>query len=304
MANKTIKHFVIIRFFPYQGSRFPHDVLDINFLATQLPLAKNNGLRSLENQTSKNFELIFLMNDKYFLDKKYEFIFTELKASVTVPVRFVKDSEMPSLFEEAYNKYDFVIQTRIDFDDFVFKGAVADTQNKVNECNDILSYGYCKGYTYIYGELFSFYGYVEGSGHHSTFPSLILKSSFAKKIPYVSIYRFPHALVHYKLKEFLESNGIEFSESMFQQNHSIDAFIYYRHEASQQLLVTNTKLQLPKRKPLTTANVTKKKLEEEFGFYLPLKSIKNEEADFNYDFTSTQAEEFGFSQDLTSIKYL
>lgn len=302
--DKAIKHFVIVRFFPYQGSRFPHDVLDVDFLATQLPLAKNNGLRSLENQTNKNFELVFLMNDKYFLDKKYEFIFTKLKESVTVPFIFVKDSEIPSLFEEAYSKYDFVIQTRMDFDDFVFKEAVDDTQNKINDCNHILSYGYCKGYTYVYGELFSSHGYVEGSGHLGIFSSLILKSSFAKKIPDIFIYKFPHALVHYKLKEFLESNGVEFSENMFQQNHSIDAFIYYRHEFSQQLLVTNTELKLPKRKPLTTANITKKQLRDEFGFTLELKSIKDKEFVFDYDFKSTQVEEFGFRQDLNSIKWI
>ena len=178
------------------------------------------------------------------------------------------------MFQDAYDKYDFVIQTRLDFDDFACRDAVADTQSKVSECTDIVSYGYCKGYQYILGELFPFYSKYNGIGHHSAFPSLIVNSSFGKKIPSIFIYSFDHTKVKIKLKDFLEKNGIKFRENMFQQNFSMKAFIYFRHEFSQELLVTNSILKLPNKEKLTTADITKKTLEDDFGFHRELNSIE------------------------------
>lgn len=272
-SHKKIKHFVVSRFFPFQRKEFPHNILDVDFLSKQLPLAKNM-LRSLENQTNKKFELVFIANPKFFDDPKYEFIFSTLRDSTTLPLKFIKWSEVTSLFQGAYDKYDFVIQTRIDFDDFTCKDAVADTQSKVSECTDIISYGYCNGYQYIYGELIPFFhGYNDG-GHQSTFPSLIVNSSFGKKIPSIFIYNFNHTKVKIQLKDFLEKNGVEFKEDMFQQNFSMKAFIYFRHEFAQELLVTNSTLKLPNKGKLTTADITKKQLEDQFGFTLELNSIK------------------------------
>ena len=41
MSDKTIKHFIFSRFFPKQDPKYPYDVLDVNFLSTQVVLAKN-----------------------------------------------------------------------------------------------------------------------------------------------------------------------------------------------------------------------------------------------------------------------
>ena len=209
MADKTVKHFVFSRFFLGQDPKYPHDVLDVNFLSTQLALAKN-VLRSLENQTNKNFELVFLMNPKYFDNPKYEFIFSTLKDLTTLPLKFTKESEMRGLVESAYNDYDFVIQSRMDFDDFIFKNAIEDTQSKVNECENILAYGYCKGYMYfcddrelyvhnilwIHKELSN-----EPLGHKSILQSLILKSPFAKNLPPIDMYGGSHGLIKLRIKK-------------------------------------------------------------------------------------------------------
>ena len=105
--------------------------------------------------------------------------------------------------------------------------------------------------------------------------SLILNSSFAKTIPLVSVNSFTHEKFKIKMKEFLEKNGVEFLERMFEQNTSTTAYIYYRHDFSQELNKHGgTKFKLPKRKSLTTADITRKQLEEEFGFFHELKSIK------------------------------
>ena len=69
-SDKKIKHFVVSRFFPVQRKEFPHNILDVDFLLKQLSLAKNM-LRSLENQTNKNFESVFVANPKFFEDPKY-----------------------------------------------------------------------------------------------------------------------------------------------------------------------------------------------------------------------------------------
>ncbi|MBD3879680.1 MAG: hypothetical protein SR1Q5_08405 [Quinella sp. 1Q5] len=311
MSNKTIKHFVITRFFERKVEGYIHDIFDVNFVSEQVLLAKNNVLKSLENQTNKNFEIIFLVNDKYLSEEKYGFIFTELKSGITLPIRFMRSNTLRELIQGAYNSYDFVISTKIDYDDFAYKNAVADTQNKVEECDRILSYGYNKGYVYFDKELYPFYDLYEKNGmaHASIFQSLILESSFAKNLPYVNAYSFGHAKVKSLLKAFLEKNGVEFSEKMFQYNDSDNAFIFFRHDAtSSNKGIAYTKTNLPPRvrgkKKLTVKDITKKQLEEEFNFHYDLKSIPEEESNFYYDLKSMQLEEFGLNFDLMSITWV
>lgn len=286
MSEKTIKHFILSRFFPFQRGNFPYDVLDVDFLSKQLPLAKNM-LRSLENQTNKNFELVFRVNSKFCDNSKYKFIFSTLKNSTTLPLTFINgggglfevesNSGFLALLKDSLNKYDFVITTRMDFDDFVYKDAVADTQSKVEECEDILAYGYNKGYTCIYNELYSrVCTWWKNTGHESVFQSLILKSSSVKELPYVVVEKFDHPLIKSQIKTFVEENGLRFSENMFQENSVTNAFIYVRHAfAQEQLAVHGGKpFNTSGLKLLTTKDITKKQLEEEFGFFHELNSIK------------------------------
>lgn len=280
MSDKTIKHFVFSRFFPRQDPKYPYDVLDVDFLSKQLIIA-NNMLRSLENQTNKNFDLVFIANPMFFDNPKYEFIFSTLQASTALPLTFTTRENIPRLVKEAYKKYDFVIQSRMDFDDFIYKDAVEDTQCKIEECKNILVYGYCNGYTYVYNELYLDYRPCNGIGHYAILQSMILNSSFAKKIPFISSYSFDHAKIKNKLKDFFEKNNIAFSENMFQQNMSANAYIYFRHEFSHYNLINRSKMKTPpeqqkisERKKLTTEDITKKQLEDEFGFFYDLNSIK------------------------------
>ena len=280
MANATIKHFIFIQFFNWQNPNYPYNVLDVEFLKTQLSLTKN-ALRSLENQTNKNFEVIFTLNDKIFLngirDKKYDVIFSTLKDSTVLPVKFENKFDTDAFVKIALNEYDFVIQSRIDFDDFIFKDAVADTQSKVDECENILAYGYCKGYTYLYGELYPYYYLWNGVGHLGILQSFILKSSAVKKMPLMGIGGFYHDRFKTMLKAFLDRNSIAFSENMFQQNNSTNAFIYFRHEFSQEQLSKNAgnpQFKIPNFSPLTTSDITAAQLKSKFGFDYELKSIK------------------------------
>lgn len=287
VSPDRIKHFVIIRFFPYKRRDFPHDIFDVDFLSKQLVLAKNNGLKSLENQTNKNFELVFVVNPKLFEDAKYEFIFSTLRESTTLQVEFVKTNEgvysgernlqsdeLSQLIKKSFDEYDFVIQSRIDFDDFMYKGAVADIQNKVEECDSILIYGYGNGYVYIQGEIYPFvrdYASAGGTGHIALLQSFIMKSSVAKNMPFFEIYNFPHTKIKLAMKTFLEKNGIEFSENMFQQNTTDPAFIYFRHNSAVSSHSRSKAKGAPK---LDSQTLSKKKLEEEFGFNYKLNSIK------------------------------
>ena len=281
MADAKIKHFVIVRFFEHKVAAYIHDIFDVDFVAERVLLAKNNLLSSLENQTNKDFEVIFLVNDKYLSDEKYGFIFTELQNGISFPLRFMKSDTLRRLIHDTYDEYDFVIQSKIDYDDFVYKNAVADTQSKVNECNNILAYGYNKGYVYFNGELYPFYDLYQynGMAHSAVFQSLILKSEFAKKLPYVNLYSFIHTVIKVRLKDFLEKNGFEFFENMFQQNASDNALIFFRHDSTESnqgkpYSETEPPGRIKGKKKLTTVDITKKQLEEEFGFTgYELKSI-------------------------------
>lgn len=274
MADKTIKHFVMVQFFTWQNPNYPHNVLDVDFLSSQVSLTQNI-FRSLENQTNKNFELIFRVHKNLLSETKYEPILLTLKNSTTLPLKFSVGKERRRWIKEALNNYDYVITSRMDFDDFIYKDAVADTQSKIKDCDKILAYGYCKGYRYVYGELYSHRNLWGGEGHLGIMQSLIVNSSFAKTIPFVSVNSFIHNNVKLAMENFLENNGVKFTENMFEQNTMTNAYIYYRHNFSQQLLKSgNTEFKIPKHRPLTTADITKKQLEEEFGFFRELNSIK------------------------------
>lgn len=282
--GKRLKHFVIIRFFPYKRPEFNQDIFDLDFVARQVSLAKNNCLKSLENQSNKNFEIVFLANENYFADKKFDFIFTDLTDATSLPMKFIKcnstnlaTSELLALINDARDEYDFVIQSRIDFDDFIYKDAVTDTQNKIEDCDSILAYGYLRGYTYFNGELYPYYEPWRGVGHKSIFQSIILETSFAKKIPFMGIYSFNHTKVKLKLEEVFASKGLPFYENMFQQNSSTNAFIWFRHDETWSN-DGNAYVEIPKYvkrvKKLTADDISKKQLEEEFGFYYDVNSIQ------------------------------
>lgn len=276
MPDKKIKHFIFMRFFSSKKADYPYDIYDVTFLTKQLLLAKNNALSSLENQTNKNFDLVFITNPKFFDNPKYEFVFSALQYATTLPLKFIKVNEMSGLVKNALKEYDFVIYSRMDLDDFIFKNAIADTHSNVAECDNILAYGYCRGYSYIWGELYEHYRLWKGVGHHSVLQSLILKTSFAKNLPILSIYN-PHPTIKTFLKKFLDDNGLTFSENMFKQNTSTNAYIYFRHEFSLDQFVekSHNPLKPPKNKePITSADITKKQLADEFGFHLKLNSIK------------------------------
>lgn len=273
-SNKKLKHFIIMRFFTFNDPKYPYDIYDVNFLSQQIILARN-ALGSLENQTNKNFELVFMVNDKFFDDPKYEFIFSSLQDSTSLPLTFIKKGQLRNLIKNASNEYDFIIQSRMDFDDFAFKDAITDIQNKVDECVNILVYGYCKGYIYLNGNLYDTEPYNE-IGHRSILQSVITKSDLLKKYHYIGVYTFDHAKIKLKMKNFFEEKGLEFSESMFQQNISTVAYIYFRHTYSHFMQINNYDKQVKKamKRYSSIANITKKQLEEEFGFFRELNSIK------------------------------
>ena len=79
------------------------------------------------------------------------------------------------------------------------------------------------------------------------------------------------------MKKFLEKNGVEFSESMFKQNTTMSAYIRFTHELSHAHVIhnmTNVMDRTLKNPNLTSTDITKKQLEEDFGFTYELKSIE------------------------------
>ena len=278
VADTTVKHYIVMRFFPKQKKNYPHNVLDVEFLQKHTTLAANNALKSLANQTNKNFEIVFLMHPRTFVDESYKFIFDTLTEASPVPVHFPKNYN--AFIEDAYAKYDFVIQSRMDFDDFLHKDAVADTQNQVDNCENILLYGYCKGYLYwsADGVLHRMFYPSRGIGHLGILQSFIWKSSFARQLPTIGPYfSGAHHKMKIRLKEFLEKNGVEFSESMFQQNTTMNAFIYYRHEFSHFTVLHDGNSNDPwivYQGEVTADEMTRKQLEEDYGFTYELKSIE------------------------------
>ncbi len=91
----------------------------------------------------------------------------------------------------------------------------------------------------------------------------------------VNSVHFNHTKVKPAIKNFLEKNHMPFEENMFQQNTTTDAFIYFRHEFSRWIYEFGSGKVYVLRDRRVTEGITKKQLEDDFGFIgYELKSIK------------------------------
>lgn len=223
-----VKHFIITRYFPIDDV-YGEEMHKREFLLSWFDMFKNNLIRTLDNLSTHDFELVVLINravdfntvDFLLLKKDYE-------------ITLIHWGDQAEYFKTFYNDYDYIVETRIDFDDFVFKDAIQDTYKQIDENTKIKMYGYCSGYTFWdkKKEFYDFYHEVKGIGHWSIFPSLIISTDFIKDKTNVDVYSFNHGRSKENLKSWCEKNGVKWDDKFFVQNLKRKAFIYYRPENS------------------------------------------------------------------------
>lgn len=131
--------------------------------------------------------------------------------------------------------FDYVCESRMDFDDFVFSGVLKDIQSHVDVNIPVKMYGYTNGYTYntFTNTLYLFdwtFNRKDITGHWSVCYTIILSKTFALDHKDLTIYSIgDHGKTKINLAEYCKNHEIDFKESMFEYNNEIDAFVYYRH---------------------------------------------------------------------------
>lgn len=145
----NIKHILITRFLCTNFKEIGDDKLLSNEnVEYHFNLLKNNLLRSLSAQTTKNFELVILIHKKL---KQYNPIIFEklnkLKYEFHITPMFVSDLRDYSY--TFYQYYDRVITSRIDLDDFISHSAIEQLQKYSESVQKICLYGFRDGFVTV-----------------------------------------------------------------------------------------------------------------------------------------------------------
>lgn len=184
MITQQIKHYVIIRFFPIDLG-LGNIITDINFTKKSLNIFRTSCLQSLLNQTNKNFEIIFLINDNAPIDVINEFI-ENVKKNYHINIFPVKNCNITKyLYNVDKNEYDWLITTRMDYDDLIYNEAANNIQEIVKSTKyDLLCHGYCKGCTMIdkdYESTCLFFNEYNNVGAINIFQSLAIRTKYIDK---------------------------------------------------------------------------------------------------------------------------
>lgn len=129
-----INHFVIIRFWCINLIS-QHELLRYEFLHDQLEIFKKYTLKSLENQSCKNFEIVLLIHGA--LHKDHPIINELNNLQSPIKINIVRYSQLNKFLSER-SDCKFLITTRIDHDDVVYKDAVFKTQSIINDSKKVL----------------------------------------------------------------------------------------------------------------------------------------------------------------------
>ena len=220
-----IKHFIITRYFTvddvYGEEMYTHE-----FLYSWFELFKNNLISSLNNVKNKDFELIIMIHDNVSFSTVS--FFNELKTEYKISI--IHWSEIQNYLDSFFDKYDYIIESRMDFDDFIFSDVIDDIRNHIDKNINIKLYGYCSGYTYykLNEKYYDFYHLVNNVGHWAICSSVIINTNFLKDKKHFNIYSFNHGRSKINLQKWCNDNNVKWNDNMFEQNIIDKAFIYYR----------------------------------------------------------------------------
>ena len=243
----TIKHILITRFFPFQVNGYTRDIKSPEFLRSQAKIFKNNLLSSIENQSNKDMTLVIIVNDESYRNPEIAKIINGLKEAspietIILPLRdmdgtlnsFSKDSKFKAYLNGYLNDFDYLIESRTDFDDFFHSNASQRVKDIIrqNQPNGIILHGYCRGITYISNnDIYEFDYFKDGkkrSGHWAIFTSMIINCSDLKGKPFMSIFGVNHGDPRLRLENYGMDTNIN---TNIIQDDMVDAFVYFKHDA-------------------------------------------------------------------------
>lgn len=222
-----IKHYIITRFLSVNFTRTTEELLTPEHIQYHMNLLKHNFLKTLENQTCKDFEIVIEVHDE--LKEEYIKELQSIPSSLKIHVVRRKDaSEFINSFDKT--QYDYCIVSRLDDDDFVRKDIVADTVSHVCDCeNGILCYGYIKGYIGFdwTDKIVDMPDVRYACGHFSCMQSYIY--DLRKISDITDVANCNHTNVGNYLEQVCSSHGLTFDKEANFMVGPEHMYVWYRH---------------------------------------------------------------------------
>lgn len=237
-----LKHYVITRFLCDPGIGLGNKIFEPEAIEKAIEYVKSYFMPTLENQTQKDFTIIFIINDKHRTDAEPLKKLAGLETDISYYI--LKHGEYMDFIRKDSDGADCVILTCMDYDDLV-KSTAAEEVRKISEsCDtDVATYGYDKGYVMREeGGIWDFAerGYTKNrSGYMSVFYSIIFKGENARHaIKSVNdIYAYAHTSISSEMKIFAESRGLGFRQYRADKEPS---FVWVRHKGTGTELLSGT----------------------------------------------------------------
>lgn len=265
----TYTHLIITRFmcdnFIKEDSN--ENIFSPEWKEMSFNMATRHIIPTLENQTNKNFKLIFLVANNlsnYDLER-IKHLSNEIEI---MPVHlFMFDS-----FIKNHNS-DYLITSRLDYDDHVYNNCVEDIQNFLKKEEGIKAqiFGLNQGVSIVDGEyeahLMYNYRWLHSEGCPAPMTTLILKRNICKE--YFDIYKLGYHTEVVKnflivQKHYLLEEVAQYPNQIYTQKSGQDIdYIWIRHKHSASAICNNI---------IHTTNIkvdlSKQELKEKFGYIL------------------------------------
>ena len=201
-------------------------LLDAKIVGDHLRMLKDNFISTLNNQTCLDFTAAVVCHEEHTEETRKQ-ILELFERHAKFKAEVITLSGLNAAIGRAYGDGKFVL-TRLDDDDFVYNGAVADIHAFAETVTGISMYGFCRGFTYQKGthDMHDFFCTYGGEGHNSIFQSICLDSSAVPFRPWPGRYTFNHVKAKQYLSQFKDV------KTDFVQDVTTDAFVYFKHPDS------------------------------------------------------------------------
>ena len=226
--NQSIKHYILVRFYCL-NMMDKEKLFDKKILDNGVKVFEKYTLKSLENQSNQNFEIIINIHNE--IDLNHESIQKLFKIKSNLKINIVRYKDVNSFIENNLKNEKFLITTRIDHDDLIYNNAVQEIQSKCNKDIPLYYNGYDRFITMInddYINTYKFYPEYHGNGSVSIFQSLIVNLEKINKV--YNIYELKtHTLQKKPFMKLYELHNFKYKEEYFNINHLEDCCIYIKH---------------------------------------------------------------------------
>ena len=159
----------------YKSSGFNKKMYKKEYIQNGIRVMKRYLFPSLQNQICKDFIWMLKVGDKANI--------THIKSLLNLSLPFksviIYNKYYKSFIRNISNNVDFLITTRIDYDDRIYWNAINDIRKVVNISRPMFLYGYNRGFIFFEDlNIYTEYNYYfKGNGTSSIFASLIIDTN-------------------------------------------------------------------------------------------------------------------------------